>query len=111
MEKLTKAALVEHMVKEMGEGVTKKEAAAALDALPRDSGSDGCGQCSGSAWHWFSGSKAAPRASGPQSSDEGNYRYSFRQGPHIQGFQDSERCSERQECGVTKTMTAASRIA
>lgn len=35
MEKLTKAALVEHMVKEMGEGVTKKEAAAALDALCR----------------------------------------------------------------------------
>ena len=33
MEKLTKAALVEHMVKEMGEGVTKK--AAALDALCR----------------------------------------------------------------------------
>ena len=35
MEKLTKAALVEHMVKEMGEGVTKKEAATALDALCR----------------------------------------------------------------------------
>lgn len=35
MEKLTKAALVEHMVKEMGEGVTKKEAAAAFDALCR----------------------------------------------------------------------------
>lgn len=35
MEKLTKAALVEHLVKEMGEGATKKEATAALDALCR----------------------------------------------------------------------------
>ena len=35
MEKLTKGALVEHIVKEMGEGATKKEATAVLDALCR----------------------------------------------------------------------------